>query len=261
MYGTSNVAWGCCNHMDVEQRPAGAQANAPQSRCSPTLSGATVVKDSNNAGTPMISILIADDHPMVRAGIRQFLEEDQSIGKIGEAASGNETLDRLRSYPWTIVLLDINMPDRSGIDILRHICASYGETKVLVVSGLPERQYAFRALKSGARGFIAKQCAANDLLKAIHEVLEGRRYLSPELGAVLLFDMDCNDEGLLHRRLSDREFQIFCKIAAGRTATSIGNELFISEKTVSTYRRRILDKMCANTNADLTAYAVRNGIV
>lgn len=258
--------------MDVDQRRAGEHANATQNRSSSVHaerrsgplsapSGAIVVKDSINAGTPMISVLIADDHPMVRAGIRQFLEEDQSIGKIGEAASGNETLDKLRSFPWTVVLLDINMPDRSGIDILRHICASYAESKVLVVSGLPERQYAFRALKAGARGFIAKQCAANELLKAIHEVLEGRRFLSPELGAVLLFDLDCNDEGLLHRRLSDREFQIFCKIAAGRTATSIGNELFISEKTVSTYRRRILDKMCASTNADLTAYAVRNGIV
>jgi DNA-binding NarL/FixJ family response regulator len=198
---------------------------------------------------------------MVRAGIRQFLEEDDTIDRIGEAASGNEVLERLRAYPWTIVLLDINMPDRTGMDILPHICASYSDTKVLVVSALPDRLYAFRALKAGAMGFIPKQCAGTELIRAIHEVLNGRHFLNPELAASLLFDLNKDDHNLLHRRLSEREFQIFCKIAAGRSVTSIGSELFLSEKTVSTYRRRILDKMCVRTNADLTAYAVRNGIM
>ena len=209
----------------------------------------------------MTRILIADDHPMVRAGIRQFLEEDRSISEIGEAASGNETLDRLRSHNWHLLLLDINMPDRSGFDILRHIRASYSETKVLVLSGLPERQYALSVLKAGARGYLPKECTAEELLKATHEVLQGRRYLSADLAEILLSDFDEDGEEPLHRRLSEREFQILCKLAAGRTVSSIAEELFLSEKTVSTYRKRILDKMSLTTNADLTAYAVRNGIV
>ncbi len=211
----------------------------------------------------MTRILIADDHPMVRAGIRQFLEEDRSISEIGEAASGNETLDRLRSHTWNLLLLDINMPDRSGFDILRHIRASYSETKVLVLSGLPERQYALSVLKAGARGYLPKECTAEELLKATHEVLQGRALSErTDLAEILLTDFDEDKRAEpLHRRLSEREFQIFCKLAAGRTVSSIAEELFLSEKTVSTYRKRILDKMSLTTNADLTAYAVRNGIL
>lgn len=209
----------------------------------------------------MTAVLIADDHPMVRAGIRQFLEEDRTITEIGEAASGNETLDRLRAYQWNLLLLDINMPDRSGFDILRHVRANYSQTKVLVLSGLPERQYALSALKAGAHGYLPKECTAGQLLKATHDVLQGRRYLSDDFSEILLSNFDRQAEEPLHRLLSEREFQIFCKLAAGRTVSSIAKELFISEKTVSTYRKRILEKMRFITNADLTAYAVRNGIL
>jgi two-component system, NarL family, invasion response regulator UvrY len=209
----------------------------------------------------MTSVLIADDHPMVRAGLRQFLEEDRSISEIGEAASGNETLERLRTRTWHLLLLDINMPDRSGFDILRHIRASYSETRILVLSGLPARQYALSALKAGAHGYLAKECTAAELLKAMHEVLQGRRYLSAALAEILLSHFDGDSDKPLHSRLSEREFQIFCKLAAGRTVCSIAGELFLSEKTVSTYRKRILEKMSLTTNADLTAYGVRSGIV
>jgi DNA-binding NarL/FixJ family response regulator len=209
----------------------------------------------------MARVLLADDHAMVRAGLRQFLEEDRSITEIGEAASGTETLDRLRANRWDLVILDINMPDRSGLDILRHIRSGYPDTKVLVLSGFPERQYALNVLKAGAGGYLAKDCAPEDLLKAARAVLQGRRYVSAGLAEQLLADLDHNAEQPLHRRLSEREFQIFCKLAAGRAVSSIAEELFLSVKTVSTYRARILEKMNLVSNADLTAYALRNGII
>jgi DNA-binding NarL/FixJ family response regulator len=209
----------------------------------------------------MARVLLADDHAMVRAGLRQFLEEDRSITEIGEAASGTETLDRLRATPWDLVILDINMPDRSGLDILRHIRSGYPDTKVLVLSGFPERQYALNVLKAGAGGYLTKDCAPEDLLKAARAVLQGRRYVSAGLAEQLLADLEHNAEQPLHRRLSEREFQIFCKLAAGRAVSSIAEELFLSVKTVSTYRARILEKMSLVSNADLTAYALRNGII
>jgi len=209
----------------------------------------------------MARVLLADDHAMVRAGLRQFLEEDRSITEIGEAASGTETLDRLRATPWDLVILDINMPDRSGLDILRHIRSGYPDTKVLVLSGFPERQYALNVLKAGAGGYLTKDCAPEDLLKAARAVLQGRRYVSAGLAEQLVADLEHNAEQPLHRRLSEREFQIFCKLAAGRAVSSIAEELFLSVKTVSTYRARILEKMSLVSNADLTAYALRNGII
>ena len=181
----------------------------------------------------MSKILIADDHAMVRAGLRQFLTEDRSITEIGEAASGNETLDKLRSGSWDLVILDINMPDRSGLDILRYVRASYPETKV---SGFPERQYAINVLKAGAGGYLPKECAPEELLKATRAVMQGRRYVSANLAELLLSDLNGDNDQPLHRRLSEREFQIFCKLASGRAVSSIADELCLSVKTVSTYR-------------------------
>jgi two-component system invasion response regulator UvrY len=187
--------------------------------------------------------------------------EDRSITEIGEAASGNETLDKLRAGSWDLVILDINMPDRSGLDILRYIRASYPDTKVLVLSGFPERQYAINVLKAGAGGYLPKECAPEELLKATRTVMQGRRYVSANLAELLLSDLDGDSEQPLHRRLSEREFQIFCKLATGRAVSSIADELCLSVKTVSTYRTRILEKMSLTTNADITTYALRNGII
>jgi two-component system, NarL family, invasion response regulator UvrY len=209
----------------------------------------------------MTKVLLADDHAMVRAGLRQFLVEDRSITEIGEAASGNETLDKLRAGNWDLVILDINMPDRSGLDILRYIRASYPDTKVLVLSGFPERQYAINVLKAGAGGYLPKECAPEELLKATRTVMQGRRYVSANLAELLLSDLDGDSDQPLHRRLSEREFQIFCKLATGRAVSSIADELCLSVKTVSTYRTRILEKMSLATNADITTYALRNGII
>lgn len=209
----------------------------------------------------MTSVLIADDHAVVRAGIRQYLEDDRTLRDIGEAATGTETLEQLRAKPWDIVILDIHMPDRSGLDILKQIRAVYPATKVLIMSGLPERQYALNVLKAGASGYLAKESAPDELLKAIRVVLQGRRYVSATLAELLVSDLNSDSDQPAHSQLSQREFQIFCKLAAGRAVSQIAEELRLSAKTVSTYRTRVLEKMGFSTNADLTTYALRNGII
>lgn len=209
----------------------------------------------------MPTVLIADDHAVVRAGLRQFLAEDRSITQIGEAGTGKETLDMLRTAKWDLVILDIGMPDRSGLDVLRHIRAAHPGTKVLVISGYPERQYALNVLRAGASGFLAKTSAPDDLLKAVNAVLQGRRYVSATLAELLLSDIDGGSDKPIHSKLSEREFQIFTKLASGQAVSEIADELCLSVKTVSTYRTRILEKMSLRTNADLTSYALRNGII
>jgi two-component system invasion response regulator UvrY len=209
----------------------------------------------------MATILIADDHPMVRAGLKRLLADDHAVTQIGEAASGNETLDCLRSGKWDLLILDINMPDRSGLDILRHVRATHMGTKVLVLSALSERQYALNVLKAGASGYLPKECAPNDLRVATRTVLQGRRYVSAQIAEMLLTDLHADSDQPLHGHLSEREFQVFYKIAAGRSVSAIADELCLSVKTISTYRSRILEKMNLRTNADITTYALRNQII
>jgi two-component system invasion response regulator UvrY len=209
----------------------------------------------------MIRVLIADDHPMVRAGLRELLKADPTITEVGEAGSGIETLDRLRSGDWNLLLLDINMPDRNGLDILRNVGASYPYTKVLVLSGFPERLYALNVLKAGASGYVPKECAPEELLTAIHAVMKGRRYVSAELAQILASNLESGNEQPAHGCLSEREFQVFYKLASGRSVSAIGHELCLSVKTVSTYRTRILEKMNFLSNADITTYALKNALI
>ena len=209
----------------------------------------------------MIRVLLADDHALVRAGLRQFLEQDPQVTEIGEAVSGSNTLDMLRSKSWDLLLLDIFMPDRSGLDILARVRALHPNTRVLVLSGYPERQYAISVLRSGANGFLSKESAPEELSKAVKTVLSGRRYVSAALADFLVSDMDADVTKPLHAALSEREFQTLCKLAAGRSVSEIANELCISVKTVSTYRSRILQKTSFKTNADLTSYALRTGLI
>lgn len=218
-------------------------------------------KNNHFGAAIMTRVLIADDHSVVRAGIRQFLEAEPAITEIGEAATGSATLDQLRASGWDLLLLDINMPDRSGLDILRQVRATHPDTRVLVLSGFPERQYAVNVLRAGAHGFLSKDSAAEDLVKAVKIVLSGRRYVSASLAELLVSDLDVDAQQPLHARLSEREFQTLCKLAAGRSVSDIAAELCISVKTVSTYRSRILEKMAFKTNADLTSYALRTGII
>lgn len=210
----------------------------------------------------MAKVLIADDHVLVRAGLRQFLEDDRSIGEIGEAATGQQTLDRLREDRWDLLILDINMPDRSGLDILKHVLSGFPDTRVLILSGFPERQYAINVLRAGAHGFLAKESAAEELMKAVHLVLSGRRYVSPTMAELLISEIDGGgSDRPIHLQLSEREFQIFCKLANGNPVSEIARELCLSVKTVSTYRSRVLEKLNFRTNADITSYALRNGLI
>jgi DNA-binding NarL/FixJ family response regulator len=209
----------------------------------------------------MSSVLIADDHAVLRRGLRHYLEQDPLIQKIGEAATGAATLQQLRKSHWDLVILDLNMPDRSGLDILRHIRSGHPETSVLVVSGFAEKQYALNVLRAGAAGYLAKDQAPDDFMRAVHTILAGRRFVSASLSEMLVNALDEPPEKLLHADLSQREFQVLCKIAVGRSVSEIADELFISVKTVTTYRARILEKMALATNADLTTYALRNGLV
>jgi DNA-binding NarL/FixJ family response regulator len=209
----------------------------------------------------MARVLVADDHALLRSGVRQLLESEPGIDEIGEAASGRETLESMRIGTWDLLILDINMPDRSGLDVLRHVRAVHPETRVLVLSGFSERQYALNVLRAGASGYVNKEMAPEELLSAVRTVLHGRRYVTPVLAELLVSELDADADRPLHSRLSEREFQIFCKIAAGRAVSEIAAELCLSVKTVSTYRSRILEKMNFATNADLTAYALRNGLI
>jgi two-component system invasion response regulator UvrY len=212
-------------------------------------------------GRPMARVLIADDHAMVRAGLRQWLEHDPAVDAVVEAASGAETLQQLRDSPCDLVVLDINLPDRSGMDILRHIRSGHPATRILVISAFPEKQYAIHALRAGAAGYLAKDQAPEEFRRAVHTVLAGRRFVSATLAEMLADALDEPADRPLHAALSQREFQILCKLAAGRSVSEIARELCISVKTVSTYRARVLEKMQFDTNAELTAYALRNGLV
>jgi DNA-binding NarL/FixJ family response regulator len=208
-------------------------------------------------------VLIADDHAIVRAGYRQFLESEPGITNIGEASNAQEVLDQLRVESWDLVLLDIQMPDRSGLDLLKYICAQYRSVLVLITSGLPEELYAGNALRAGARGYLSKGTDPEEVLQAIRTVLAGRRYVSAAFAEQMAADLDHgrNQGKPLHSSLSTRELQTFCKIAGGSTVAQIAAELSLSAKTVSTYRSRILEKMCMKSNTDITAYALRNGLI
>jgi len=208
----------------------------------------------------MASVLIADDHAVFRAGLRLFLKDAPGVTEIGEAASGNDTLDMLQAARWDLLLLDLNMPDRGGMDILRHVRTGHADTRILVMSGYPERQYAVNVLRAGASGYLAKDSSPEEMLKAVRIVLQGRRYVSESLAELLVDDVDRSDQPL-HATLSEREFQVLGKLASGRTVSEIARELCLSVKTISTYRARILEKLCLKTNADLTLYALRNAII
>jgi two-component system, NarL family, invasion response regulator UvrY len=209
----------------------------------------------------MASVLIADDHAMIRAGLRHHLEQDRSLRTIGETSTGAETLQQLGSAHWDLVILDINMPDCSGLDVLRDIRARHPATVVLIMSAFAEKQYAVNVLRAGAAGYLAKDKAPEEFSRAVRTVLAGRRFVSASLSEVLNGAPEESPDEPLHAVLSQREFQILCKLAVGRSVTEIAQELSLSVKTISTYRMRLLEKMHLDTNADLTTYALRNGLV
>lgn len=209
----------------------------------------------------MARILIADDHAIVRAGLKQFIAEESDLTVTAEAGSGTDAIQLVRTQDFDVVLLDIAMPDRSGIDALRQIKQIKPDLPVLILSTFPEEQYAVNVMRAGASGYLNKETAPSQLVSAIRTVLQGRKYVGPTLAQILASELNGDVSKPLHSSLSQREFQIFCKLAAGMSVSEIGNELFLSVKTISTYRARILEKMNFKTNADLTYYALKNGLI
>ena len=209
----------------------------------------------------MTRLLVVDDHEIVRAGVKQLLSEHEEFTVAGEAASGADALKMVRDADWDVVLLDISMPDMNGIEVLTHIKRTKPKQKVLILTVHPEDQYAVNLLRAGASGYLRKDCTAEALVSAIRTVASGRRYISPALGDTLAGELDGEGPKLPHTELSRREFQIFCKLAAGQAVSEIADELLLSVKTVSTYRTRILEKMRIKTNAHITYYAIRHGLV
>lgn len=209
----------------------------------------------------MIRILVADDHQIVRAGLRNLLAEYTEFSVAGEAGSGIEALEMVRDSDWDIVLLDISMPDLNGIDTLKQIRRTRPDLPVLILTMHPEDHYAINLLRAGASGYVCKECAPEQLVGAIRTVAAGRRYVSPALGDQLAGELSGEGQNALHTELSEREFQVFCKLAAGQAVSEIANELCLSVKTVSTYRSRILEKMEMKTNANMTYYAIKHGLI
>ncbi len=209
----------------------------------------------------MTRILVADDHQIVRAGLKNLLAEYKEFDVAGEAGSGTDALKMVRESDWDVVLLDISMPDMNGIDTLKQIKRSKPDLPVLILTMHPEDHYAINLLRAGANGYVCKECAPEQLVGAIRTVASGRRYVSPALGDQLAGDLSGDSQNALHTELSEREFQVFCKLAAGQAVSEIADELFLSVKTVSTYRSRILEKMGMKTNANITYYAIKHGLI
>jgi len=207
----------------------------------------------------MPDFLIIDDHPIVRKGIRQILEEMPGKIHITEAGNASEGLKKLRERRYDLVLLDINLPGRSGLDLLKDIVHLKPDLKVLMISMYPEEQYAIRSLKSGASGYLTKESASDELTIAVEKILKGHRYITHSI-AEQIFD-NLNTAELPHQSLSNRELEVMILIAKGKGLKEIGDLLSLSEKTISTYRTRILEKMNMQSNAEIVKYALQNKLI
>jgi DNA-binding NarL/FixJ family response regulator len=209
----------------------------------------------------MIRILIADDHRIVREGLKQILAETPDMIVVDEASNGQEVLAKAWKNDYDVVLLDISMPGRSGLDILKQLKSERPKVSVLVLSMYSEEQYAMRALRAGASGYMTKESAPDELIEAIRKVSTGRKYISATVAEKLAVSLEASNERPAHESLSDREYQVMCMIASGKTIKTIADELSLSVKTVSTYRTRILEKMRMKNNAELTHYSIQNRLV
>lgn len=208
-----------------------------------------------------MKILITDDHAVVRQGLKQILLEEFTRAEFGEATNAQEAIDRVWKENWDVVVLDITMPGRSGLEVLKEIKKSRPKLPVLVLSMHPEDQFAVRLLKIGASGYMTKESAPNELVGAVKKVIAGGRYVSPSLAEKMASYLAVDVQTPPHERLSDREFLVLRLIASGKTPTAIAKELALSVKTISTYRMRILEKMNMANNAELTHYAIQNQLV
>ncbi|MCL4183802.1 MAG: response regulator transcription factor [Burkholderiaceae bacterium] len=209
----------------------------------------------------MIRIGIVDDHAIVRTGLRQYLSDHVDLCVAGEAANGREALDLVRGGEIDVLLLDISMPDQGGVDALASIKARFPELPVLILTGFPEAHYATTLLSQGASGYLNKESDPEEIVKAVRTVAAGRRYITPAVAELLADGLAGSGERPPHESLSRRELQVFLRLAKGETVGHIAESMFLSVKTVSTYRSRVLEKLKLQTNSDLTYYAMRHGLI
>jgi len=209
----------------------------------------------------MIKIAIVDDHQIVRAGFREMLGDAVQLRIVFEAATGEDALQALREQACDVMLLDLSLPGQSGLDVLRTVRQRHPDVRVLVLSGFPEDRYALAMIRNGAGGYICKDCECEELVKAIETVAAGRRYVSPRTAELLAEEMLGEGSSEPHTALSEREMQVFLRLAEGASVSDIAATLNLSVKTISTYRTRLLEKLELASNAELASYAVRNGLL
>ncbi len=209
----------------------------------------------------MIKVLIVDDHPIVQEGFKQILAETPDIKYVDVADSGNEAIDKIREKHYDVIVLDISLPDISGLDVLQLVKIEKPDIPVLVLSIYPEKIYGIQTLKAGASGYITKESAPQELITAIRTLVSGRKYISPSMGEILADELEKDITKLPHERLSEQEYKVFYLIAKGKTLRQISNELCLSIKTVSTYKSRILRKLNMKSGSEIIYYAVTNGLI
>jgi len=209
----------------------------------------------------MIRVAIVDDHAIVRTGLRQFFAEQVDLRVVGEAGSAREALDLLRKEEIDVLVMDLNMPEQSGVDALASIKARAPALPVLILSGFPETQYATMLMRQGASGYLNKECDPEEIVKAIRTLALGKRYITAGVAELLADTLNPGAQKLAHELLSERELQVFLHLARGETIGHLAETLSLSVKTVSTYRTRVLEKMKLSSNSELTYYALKNGLI
>ena len=209
----------------------------------------------------MIRVLIVDDHAIVRRGLRALLSDEFYGASFGEASDARQALEQLRKKEWDVALLDINLPGKSGLDLLKELKIEWPRLPVLVLSGHPEDQFAVRVLKAGAGGYMTKESAPEELAKAIRKILAGGLYVSSAMGEKLASGVKKDLSRTPHETLSDREYEVMTRIGSGKTVTEIAEELSLNAKTISTYRARVLEKLGVKNSAKIVQYAIQNGLV
>jgi len=212
-------------------------------------------------GIQMIRLAIVDDHAIVRAGFREMLNEELGMSIQFEAGTAEEAQTLLRQHPCDVLMLDLSLPDQNGIDLLRAVKQRHDETQVLVISSFSEERYALSMIRSGASGYLCKDCDRGDLINAINTVAQGRRYVSTNTAELLAREMAGESDKPPHENLSEREMQVFMRLVKGETVSVIAEALHLSVKTVSTYRSRLLDKLVVSSNAELATYAHQHGLL
>lgn len=205
----------------------------------------------------MIRVLVADDHPVVRVGLREILTQQRDIAVLGEAGTGAEVCKLVAQKAWDVIVLDVTLPDRSGLDVLKEIKRERPKLPILILSAYPEEEYAVRALRAGAAGYVTKKASPEELVRAVRRLAQGLRYMSPAAAEELIGALGNGLDQAPHERLSDREYQVLCLLGSGKSVGQIAQELERSVKTISTYRARILEKMEMQSNAQLVHYVLQ----